>query len=177
MYFWVCLKVKPHAYNLVVSYAQPNWNWRYILRHDNSPYLRIVRDNSSSSTRHRPNVALMLGHRLRRWPRINPTLCQRLVFDVFQCCVKGSQFFTKTLKQRHLNIAINLLENNHCMSYIAWSVGQPKHHYVVLDWATTLIELRKLPVTLMWLRRWTNIKPTMTQRNVFKGFSMFFINV
>ena len=28
-----------------------------------------------------PNTGLMLGHRLRRWPNINPVLSERLVFD------------------------------------------------------------------------------------------------
>ena len=28
----------------------------------------------------RPNVGLLLGHRLRRWPNINQTLGQRLFF-------------------------------------------------------------------------------------------------
>ena len=33
-----------------------------------------------ASTIHRANVGLMLGHRLRRWPNIKPTLAQCIVF-------------------------------------------------------------------------------------------------
>ena len=33
-----------------------------------------------ANTRHWTNVVLMLSHRLRRWPNINPTLVQCLVF-------------------------------------------------------------------------------------------------
>ena len=33
-----------------------------------------------ANTRHRPNVRPMLGHHLRRWPNIGPTLGRYLVF-------------------------------------------------------------------------------------------------
>ena len=33
-----------------------------------------------ANTRRSPNVGLMLGHRLRRWSNITPTLGERLVF-------------------------------------------------------------------------------------------------
>ena len=33
-----------------------------------------------ANTRRSPNVGLLLAHRLRRWPNINPTLGERLVF-------------------------------------------------------------------------------------------------
>ena len=33
-----------------------------------------------ANTRRQPNVGLMLAHRLRRWPNINSTLGQRVVF-------------------------------------------------------------------------------------------------
>ena len=36
--------------------------------------------NHLASSRHRPNVVLMLVHRLRRWPNIKTTLVQRVVF-------------------------------------------------------------------------------------------------
>ena len=37
---------------------------------------------STTNTRHWLDVGLMLGHRLRRWPSINPMLAGRTVFVV-----------------------------------------------------------------------------------------------
>ena len=55
----------------------------------------LISDVNPANTKHGLNIGLMLGHRLRRWPNINPTLDERLLSDVkspsFQyTCMPGS---------------------------------------------------------------------------------------
>ena len=44
-----------------------------------SHFIIKLTDCVQTSTRRSPNAGLMLGHRRRRWPNINPALGQRLV--------------------------------------------------------------------------------------------------
>ena len=63
------------------------WIWVALSsRHENTT--RIQRP---ANTRHCTNDGFMLAHRLRRWPNINPTFVQRLVFAG-----------TRTLANEHL---------------------------------------------------------------------------
>ena len=48
-----------------------------------------VMEHPEQETRHRPNVVLMLAHRLRRWTNIKTTLGQRIVFA--GCSLECSQ--------------------------------------------------------------------------------------
>ena len=50
----------------------------------------FVANNIPSNTIHSTNVGLMLGHRLRRWPNIKPTLGECILF-AGRCCSRQTQ--------------------------------------------------------------------------------------
>ena len=43
-------------------------------------YELLCKGRDTAKIRHRTSGVLMLAHRLRRWPTLNPTLLQRIMF-------------------------------------------------------------------------------------------------
>ena len=51
--------------------------------------------NHQENTRCSANAGLMLGHRLRRWHNIKPTLAEHLVFAADWACILGRCYMLK----------------------------------------------------------------------------------
>ena len=63
----------------------------------------------SANIKRCPNVGLLLGHRLRRWPYTKPTLGQRFIFAVHPLLVIGIRFVHSGLTLEALSATIVVL--------------------------------------------------------------------
>ena len=78
-----------------------------------------VQEHIPADTRRPPNVDLMLGHRLRRWPNIKSTLRGRLVFVRFMVLIKGSCQVKKNPKIRKKLAILDRFQNLFFILYIS----------------------------------------------------------
>ena len=76
-----------HIYNMICDSKQNYMLLNYNLRDLDLCYLNQYRIPGNMI--HWPNVGSMLGHRLRRWPSIGPTLGQCIVFAGILSVIKG----------------------------------------------------------------------------------------
>ena len=82
-----------------------------------------------ANTRRWTNAGLLLGQRLRRWPNINPTLVQRLVFAGFFFSFISPNLSSQTC-QRGALVRINGRQFDQCRLAIGPSSQTlGKHHY------------------------------------------------
>ena len=72
------------------------------------PYCPQCQRTQPANTRHSAIVVSMLNHRLRRWPNIEPTMVQCLVFAVLQTAL-GDDITHVSIVHRHgLSVYLDL---------------------------------------------------------------------